>query len=161
MQVFAMSVVCEAVASQRGEFLYTSVVANFTASNRPSEDFVIGQFEFACQTNSWGTSLFNAPSLIIPSDATLDTPSRSDCRLCGRTSDPSSLLAPLIDAGISAGNYDNVTHCLRKWLHSHNNIYLSSTHSYTHTIASCHCFVAVIMHNYFLLPCSLRWVYWT
>ncbi len=96
-----MNIVCEAAASQRGEFLYVSAVVNFTDSTRPGSVFV-GQVELSCSTDTWVNNVFNLRSFTESSNATFDTPLRSDCRICGTN--------PVIMN--AAGNYDNITHCL-------------------------------------------------
>ncbi len=104
VQVFAMNIVCEAVASQRGEFLFVSVVANYTLSSASGDGVRVSQFEFECISGSWNRNVLNSPSVSVISDATFDSPLRRDCRVCIL---PSSIVA-------DAGTYDNITHCLRK-----------------------------------------------
>lgn len=107
VQVFDISIVCEAAASQRGEFLYVSVVANYTTTLQTG--FIMGQFDLSCSDSAWTTNIFNMRSFTVPTNTTLDTTLRSDCSICGLPSVLGALVEPTTD-------YDDDRHCLGKKL---------------------------------------------
>ncbi len=106
VQVFAMNIVCEVVASQRGYFSVVSVVANYTIDTAP-DNVLVGQFEFMCSSAVWSGNVLTTQSASTPGDATFNTPLRRDCSLC---IEPTSLLL-----SSTGGTYDNITHCVCKY----------------------------------------------
>lgn len=106
-----MNTVCASIPTQRGKFRFTSVVANYTDSNRPSSGVIVSQFELMCDDGTWMTSFFNSRSVTTPNDATFDTPLRTDCAFCVKPT--SVVLNP-------ERNYDSITHCVSKYKYSYN-----------------------------------------